>query len=256
MSASYKYKLKPSLSETFRGIIWKIETDDSNTIVAVETRDVSERITYFSAFDYTSGKCLFKEITVEEGWFWSLDRVVDGMVFLHSYVNESNPEHKGIIAIDKAGDMAWQQYHKTLHDVTDKGILVYNPKIQPKLLELISPATGDLISAPAAPSFSVTRNILLPEILEETSSIKHLLPESIIGPAFYLSFGDKEILVFHTDKEKKICQQLVVYQHGNIVLEDILAEDIQKLNPEAFFIQNSHLFYIRNNKQEFVSYLV
>ena len=65
-----KYTLKPSLSETFKGIIWKVETDDDGPVVAIETRNIADRQASYSAFNYKTGECLFKEISVEESWSW------------------------------------------------------------------------------------------------------------------------------------------------------------------------------------------
>lgn len=240
----------------FRGIIWRVETDDRNSIVAIESRDVSNRTTYFSAFNYASGETLFREITVQEGWFWSLDRAHAGMVYLHSYVNESNPEHKGIIAINSSGEISWQHFHKTLHEISDSGLIVYNPKIQPKIFELISAETGAVLSTKISENTPLPRHIEVPETLEDSRQFSHLLPGNIYGPIFYMEINSKIILAFHTKKEDFYTQQLAVYQDGIPLIQDILAADIQKLNPEAFFIQHNHLFYIRGNKQEFVSYLV
>ena len=50
-------------------------------------------------------------------------------------------------------------------------------------------------------------------------------------------------------------QRLIVYQQNSIFPDDIMSCGIQKLQPEAFFIKNNLLFYIRN-KNELVSYLV
>lgn len=50
-------------------------------------------------------------------------------------------------------------------------------------------------------------------------------------------------------------QRLIVYQQNSIFPDDIMICGIQKLQPEAFFIQNNQLYYIRN-KNELVSYLV
>lgn len=256
MSASYKYNLKPSLSETFEGIIWKVETDDTNSIIAIETRDIPGRRTHFSAFNYTTGECLFKEATVEDGWFWSIDRVYSGLVFLHSYVNESNPEHKGMIALNKGGEVQWQQFHKTLYDVSDKGLIVYNPKIQPKLFELIAADTGTTITTKVQEYLPLTRDILIPDVMNDVSFIQRLLPQNLVGPVLYTEFNNKLFLAFHLQTGTSYLQQLAVYHHESLLLQDNLSTDIQKMNPEAFFIQHGHLFYIRNNKREFVSYLV
>jgi hypothetical protein len=256
MSSMDKYTLKPSLSETFTSIIWKIETDDTESVVAIETRNSSDRISHYSAYNYATGKCLFKEVTVEDSWHWSLDRVHQGIVFLHSYVHESHPEHKGIIALNHEGNIAWQQFNKTLYDVTDKGLMIYNPKIQPKNFELIATADGSPVPGNAKEFTPVQRNIIVPDILSDVAFVKHLLPENFVEPIFYKKFNDKVILVYHVRNGNLFSQQLAVYQDGSLVLQDNLASDIQKLNPEAFFIERNHMFCIRSNKQQFVSYLV
>lgn len=250
-----KYTLKASLTETFKGIIWKVETDGNNPIVAIETRTIADRITHYSAFNYETGECLFKEITVEDSWFWSLDKVHNGIVFLHGYIHESNPEHKGIIALNSDGNIKWQQFNQTLYDITDQGLLVYNPKIQPKIVELISVESGASLPLPQN-HITISRNIIIPDIVMDLSLFSHLIPQDIHGPVFYKKVNNKDILVYHLKTKDLFTQQLTVYQDGSLLLEDILAADIQKLNPEAFFIEHNHLFYIRNNKREFVSYLV
>lgn len=244
------------MSETFSGIIWKVETDDAASIVAIESRDVSNRTTGFSAFDYVSGKTLFKEIAIEDGWFWSLDRVHAGMIFLHSYLNENSPEHKGIIAINSHGDIVWQQFHKTLHDVSEQGLIVYNPKINPKLFELVSPLSGETLGGRAAEYSTIFREISVPEIISNSPELNDLLPVNIFGPVLHYKMKDIDILAYHIKIENLYTQQISLYQGKTLVLQDNLATGIQKLNPEAFFIQHNYLFYIRSSKQEFVSYLV
>ena len=256
MSSMDKYTLKPSLSETFKSIIWKIETDDTESVVAIETRNSSDRISHYSAYNYATGECLFKEVTVEDSWHWSLDRVHQGMVFLHSYVNENHPEHKGIIALNKQGKISWQQFNITLYDITDKGLMIYNPKIQPKSFDLIAAADGSKISANPNKFIPVPRSIIIPDILSDSALVKNLLPENFVEPIFFKKFNDKVILVYHVRNENSFSQQLAVYQDENLILQDNLATDIQKLNPEAFFIERNHMFCIRSNKQQFVSYLV
>ncbi|MEJ6978968.1 DUF4905 domain-containing protein [Pedobacter sp. P351] len=256
MSTVDKYTLKPSLSETFKSIIWKIETDDTDSIIALETRNPADRTSHFSAYNFVTGECLFKEITVEDSWNWGLDKVHKGIVFLHSYVHESNPEHKGIIAINGEGNIAWQQFNKTLYEVTNKGLLVYNPKIQPKIFELISASDGSSCPEKELEAKPVDRTVIVPEIISDVSFLNHLLPQNYIGPVFYKEYNHKSILVYHIKSGSLFNQQLAVYQGGNLILEDNLAMDIQKLNPEAFFIDRDHMFCIRNNKKQFVSYLV
>lgn len=49
-------------------------------------------------------------------------------------------------------------------------------------------------------------------------------------------------------------QKLVITENKEVILSNNFATGIQKLNPEAFFIHKSHLFCIRDNNYEIVSY--
>ncbi len=256
MTESLRASLQPILSEKFRGIIWKIETDHKEPYIAIETRDISNRTTAFSAYNYQSGECLFKEITVEDSWFWSLDRISNGMFFLHSYVHESNPQHKGIIAIEPSGETAWQQFNIALHEVTADGIVVYNPNIQPKTFELLNAIDGSVISAKVEIFNPVIRNIIAPTFVDDDSLIKHLIPPNTQGPILHCSFNNQEIIAYHTKNGTLFDQTLRIFKDDTLLLEVNLASGIQKLNPEAFFIEGGQLFCIRNMKQELVSYLV
>lgn len=256
MSSENKYTLKPSLSEKFKGIIWKIETDDIRPVVAIETRDTESHTTAISAFDFSAGKCLFRQTVVEDSWNWGLDRVTNGLIFLHGYVAEKNPEHKGIIALNKSGEIEWQLFNKTLYTVAEEGLVAYNPAMHPRFLELISPQTGLVLKPSIKDYVPVQRDIIVPDVPADISLHKHLLPSGITGPLFYAAFNGKKCYSFHVQEGTNFLQKLVIYQDDTLLLDEILAHSIQKLNPEAFFIQHNHLFCIQDNKQKFVSYLL
>ena len=70
-----------------------------------------------------------------------------------------------------------------------------------------------------------------------------------------LKISELEIICFHEKINHALQQRLIVYQGDKILHEDILISNIQKLQPESFFILNKQLIYIRN-KDEIVSYFV
>ncbi len=256
MSSANKYTLKPSLSEKFKGIIWKIETDEKQTVVAIETRDVENHTATFSAFDFRTGECFFREISVEDSWNWGIDRVTGGLVFLHGYLMEKSPEHKGIIALNRKGEAQWQHFNKTLYTVSEEGLIAYNPSIQPRFHELLSPLNGSVQQYPVKDYKPVSRDIIIPDITDDIPLNRHLLPQNISGPVLYSMFNKKKFFSFHVKTGEGYTQKLLVYKGDTLILDEILALNIQKFNPEAFFIQHNHLFCICDNKQKFVSYLV
>lgn len=250
-------EIKKTLSENFSGVIWKIEIDENLQQIAIETRNVSLRTVAYSVYNYKTGECLIKEKSFEEGWMWGLDRIYNNAFFLYGYITPSSPEHKGIIAVDCiTGEIKWQVFHLTLHDISTEGVVVYNPLLQPKRLHLLSfeqgEAKGNIADNYPAPS----RNISFPEPLTDTERFPEFMPEAFTGILFHAAVADKECWAFHTRNENGLSQHLFITHHSKIILEEILSSEIQKLNPEAFFVVGNFIFAVRGSNNELVSYLL
>lgn len=250
-------QLKPGLSEKFNSIIWKIEIDPDQELLAVETRDKSAHSATFSTFNYATGKCYLKEQSTENSWWWGLDRAHKGLIYLHGYKNESSPEHSGIIAWDaKTGETKWQRFNYALDTVSNQGLIIYNPSVQPQRQELISPETGETIKGPVTETTPIQRNILFPGIYDKTLPLPEFIPANAVEPFLHFKYYDKSCWAFHVKTEQGFTQKLIITQNDEIILTDNLATGIQKLNPEAFFMHKSYLFCIRNNNYEIASYLL
>lgn len=256
MHSDDKYTLKPFLKEKFKGIIWKVVLDEEGPIVAIETRDAENHISQYSAFNFQTGECLFKEQSVEGSWLWSLDKVHRGLVFLHSYITEQSPEHKGIIALNQNGTIEWQHYNKTLYVVSMEGLVTYDPRLQPRRLELLKPEDGTLMGSNIQEYTSYEQEIVLPDIIHHQAGLPSFLPANIEGPVWGLSINNKNCYAYHLKTGDSLTQQLIISQDDTILIQDNLEQNIQKLNPEAFFISRHTLFCIRDEKREIVSYLV
>ncbi|WP_374164770.1 DUF4905 domain-containing protein [Arcticibacter sp. MXS-1] len=256
MQASPSNSIKPSLREKFEGVIWKVETDAMLPLVAIEARDPQTHTAYFSAFDFNSGRPLFEKFRLEDSWNWGLDAIHKGVTLLHGYVSDQSPEHKGIVAVDQTGEVIWQQFNKALYTVASEGLVVYNPSIQPRMFELIDIESGALLSSNTKDFKYPDRQITVPEIQGADIIPPKFRPANLTGPVLHARIGYREFYAFHTVQNNVYTQKLLITDRNGLLLEDFLERDIQKLQPEAFFIQHNHLFCIRNKKQEFVAYLV
>lgn len=257
MSSTTKYTLKASLEANIEGIIWKVETDPLNGIIAIESRNPEDRTARFSAFNFETGLTLFKDVSVQDSWHWGLDQACHNFVYLHSYVNENTPEHKSIIALDTSGSVAWQVFNRTLDTATPDGLVVYNPSVQQKQYELLNPASGLTEKARLSSFVPLERNIYFPEIISRLD----LLPvieelKTLVGPVSYISHNGKECVSFHAATDSVLSQYLLIIADGNVLHKEILEHNIQKINPEPFYIEQDHLFCIRNKKAEIVAYLL
>ena len=249
------HPLKPSLREKFSSIIWKVELDEDQNLIAIETRDKNSHSAAFSSFDYSDGTCYFKEQTTENSWWWGLDRIHQGTVFLHGYKNEGSPEHSGIIAWDaKSGENKWHRFNYALDTISDQGVIVYNPLIQSSKPELLSPETGELLALMPG-NRSYRRHIEFPDPYRDLA-LPDFIPANAVEPFLHLNYNGKDCWAFHIKTAEGFTQRLIITDKKEIILSDNLAEGIQKLNPEAFFIQKRYLFCIRNNNYEIASYLL
>ena len=256
MLSDNKYTIKPALTEKFSGIIWKIEIDNLRPLIAVETRNRETRTSSISVLNFETGETAFKELSVIDSWSWNLDRLHNGVTYLHSYLSKEAPVHKGIIALNLEGNINWQAHNKTLHDISDKGLIAYDPRMQPRWLELLEEGSGKLIQSNINDYNPIARDIQVPNFISDKKVISLNLPGNIFGEVAFYHFNNKDVISYHTLNGDTYTQHLLVTEGDKIFLNENLEIGILKLNPEAFFISRSNLFCVRGEKREIVSYLV
>lgn len=245
--------LSVSLAEKFSGLIWKVKIHVSG-LIAIESRNSDSKEVSFSVFNFLSGETYFKEKVYDESWNLSLAYLTGSNLILNGYEHADSPESKGIISVDvNTGSVIWQKFNVSLNSIQENGLEVFDPRLQPRKYQWIDHLKAEPIPVP----FDLKENI---GILFPQASHSGILPpfisqNEIIGDISGLVYADYVFVSFHEKKNSNMQQRMVVYQGDRILLDDILISDIQKLQPEAFFIQQNHLFYIRN-KQEIISYLV
>ncbi len=244
--------LTPSLSEKFCGLIWKVKVYRSG-LIAIETRNTEQKQVSFSAFSFITGEMYFKEKSYDESWNLSLAFAGSGNLVLTGYEHAGSPESKGILSVStKDGSIIWQRFNISLNSVKEGGLQVYDPRLQPRKYYWIDHSTAAIMEAPLN---DIETPIIFPGI--DNSFIIPAFVECgvLAGELSVLCYSDKVIVSFHEVYNGQLKQRLVVYQGDKILIDDILISGIQKLQPEAFFIQQNHLFYIRN-KEEILAYLV
>lgn len=247
--------LSPIFSIKFGGIIWKIEVSDKHGLIAIESRSLESKKTSFSVINYKTGEILIKEKIFQETWNLNLAYIAEKNLILTAYGQPGSPESKGIISVNiQDTELLWEHYNLSLNKANDEGLQVYDPRINPRRLSWISHIKGEDM----AESDKIEHNnetLIHPEFRTQFSIPDFILRGEIVGDLSLLSFRDLTIISFHEKIQNYIQQRLIVYQHDTILLDEILIRGIQKLQPESFFMQKNHLFYIRN-KNEIVSYLV
>lgn len=248
-------KLSPIFSEKFEGIIWKIEVNEKYDLIAIESRTLESKKTSFTVINYKTGEIYLKEKIFQELWNLNLAYIAEKNLIITAYGQPGSPESKGIISVNiKDSEVLWEHYNLSLYKATDEGLQVYDPRINPRRLSWISHIKGENIEESDKIEHS-NETLIHPEFKNQFVIPDFILIEEIVGDLSVLCVRDLKIISFHEKIQNNIQQRLVVYQEDTILLDEILIMDIQKLQPESFFMQKNHLFYIRN-KNEIVSYLV
>lgn len=245
--------IKPCLSERFSGLIWKVQVHQSG-VLGIETRNTELKQVSFSAFNFKTGETYFKDQTYDEKWNLSLAFAGERNLILSAREHSETPENKGVISIHTLdGSIRWQKFNISLNQVGEAGLQVYDSRFQPRKYFWVDHISGEIITAPLL--HEAVENLFFPEtdpFFVIPSFIEHGF---LVGELVVLTHSGKVFLSFHERDGEFFKQRIVVYQDDKVLIDDILISGIQKLQPEAFFIQQNHLFYIRQ-KEEMVTYLV
>lgn len=239
--------LNPVIDHTFSGLIWKLEIDAATNLIFAETRNSENRTVAFSSFSLKTGQVYFLEVMTEEKWLTGMEGGRCGMLFLHSYKSPQSPEHKAVIALNAfSGKQVWADYNFSAEAFTTAGLLVTDQRFQTKKTVLLDYQTGKLLPKPVdlADDFQQIQNPLM--LLLPPQNLADLIPKTIIGEISCLNYNSYLIISLHTQKNGALLQQLFIIENDEIIYQDLLNEQIQKLQPEAFIVVNNHLIYLKN----------
>lgn len=241
------------MNQLFSGLIWKLKTDTSRPLIAIESRHTETKEVAFSVLNYATGEVNFLERRYEADSGISLWHLAPSGMVLNLFDEARFGEPKGFLLADPlSGEIVIERYNAGIDIANNSGLRLFDFKIQPRryywmdytgqnIVEPVDEMLDDQITFP----ISMTENDL-PNLIHHTE---------VVGPVSGLRHNSTGIYSFHEANENNLNQRIIVIQNDRIALDEIMNSSIQKLQPEAFFIQQNHLLFIRN-KQEIVSYLI
>ena len=244
-------KVLPFIDEQLNGIIWRIEIDGLSNTLFLEVRNTEDREVSFASFDLTTGKVNFKQFTQPEKWLTGLEAAYDGVLLLHHYQSATSPVHKAIVAINgHNATTLWSNYTYAFDSLSNNGPIAYNMQVQPKKLFLVDIKTGNMLRPFDQAIDSILPNhIIAPNVLPVAVLSLPIKIEPYGNSIHYLEYNNFRIVSLHSFKNGLLKQHLYVMDDVNIIYEDILNDDIQKLQPEAFIVHKNCLIYIKNRSQ-------
>ncbi|MDO3628819.1 DUF4905 domain-containing protein [Mucilaginibacter sp. BT774] len=240
--------LQPHINYQFHSTVWRLEIDSVTDILFAEIRDGDGKRVSFSAISLENGEIYFNDLQTEERWLISIETAYDGVLLLHNYQSESVPVHKGIIAIDgKTGKTTWSNYTHAFDHLSTSGPVIYDTRLQPPQLFIADIKTGT-VERQYQPSIDteVDNHILLPEMTSiEVASSLSLQLNTFGNTMHYLDHNSFRIVSLHAFADGTLQQLLYILTADNkIVYQDLLNDNIQKLQPESFLLRKGQLIYL------------
>jgi hypothetical protein len=241
-------QLKLVIAEHFAGEIWRMEIDPVSHILMVETRSKEDRKVSFAGLDLSSGVTYFKNHTVDESWLTGIESAFDGVLLLHYYQATGSPAHKGLAAIEAhSGNVLWNNFNYTFDHLTKNGPAVFDSRFQPPALKIADIKTGNIIRNYQPVEDDLPDNqISVPKATGWNDSLPKLPAEPYRNNVHYLEYNNLIIVSLHALWAGQLRQCLYVLDNGQLIFEDILNTNIQKLQPEAFVLYRNQLIYIKD----------
>jgi len=243
-------ELLPFISKQFHSVIWRMEIDEVSDTIYLEIRKAEDKLVSFAAVDLTSGQTKFENINLQERWLTGIEVAYNNVLLLHGYQGQNAPIHRGLTALAEDGSVLWSNYSIAFDHLSVNGPITYAAQIQPRKLFLTDINSGASIRQfNSGIDREYVNSVVFPHNVADGELNFDLPVESYNGVVDYLSYNNYRIVSLHTLAEGQLIQSLYVWQNKDLVYEDLLNDNIQKMQPEAFILCKNRIIYIKNKTE-------
>jgi hypothetical protein len=244
--------LRPIIDHKFSSPVWRMEIDSITDTLFTEIRDATNKTVHFSSVSLKNGQLYFDNLQSEERWLTGIEAAYDGVLLLHNYQSEAGPAHKGLAALDAfTGKTIWSNYNMAFDHLTINGPLMFDTRFQPPKLFLSDIQAGTVIrNYEHLVDLDLTNYLEFPQ--NESSEIAlslHLPDHCAENTIHYLEYNNLRIVSLHSISAGVLQQYLYIVNGEEVIYQDLLNTDIQKLQPESFMMYKSKLIYLKNQSQ-------
>ncbi|MND74576.1 hypothetical protein D3C80_661720 [compost metagenome] len=248
-----KDKVNTHFSKEFNGFVWKIMVDEKKDMLALEIRNAELKTTSFTCININNQQVTINNLQLEESWFCGMEIISDGVLLLHYYINESSPEHKGMIAFDAcSGKMLWENYTHAYSGEKWNAFIAYNTRIEPKRFVYLDKTTGQVVQPIPDDEKASSQNsfFTFPELVDAKVYESYLSPHTPEGIVELAQTDNTTIISFYIKDNQVVTNYIRVFNNMNeLVLEDKMLSDIQNQGSDTFFVYKKCLLYIKNRSK-------
>jgi hypothetical protein len=261
-------KFAPKWTYSAKGVIWRILFSENWMIVGEDRNEEEKSVTYFCV-DELSGRILWRGKKYGREWWSGIDAVDGNSVFIHGYASPEMPEHKGIIAVDiVSGKILWKNPDLRLLSVRGGIVVGVHDDFDRSFFYRLDQRTGAILDESTdrdafgiLPGLACDESLFtFPETLipggNEYCKIidEYIRREELIGSVEYLEHDDMLLFNYYIKNSGSTPEQIALDNCLNIIsianekllFSEMLDKNVAYPVPDAFFIHNDILFYIKN----------
>ena len=244
--------MNPVHTIDFPGRLFKIEPHPSGEALVVELRGAAERVVRLAWVELEAeGKC---EFGPEMEWWCGLERVYVAGVLVHRFEDPNLPVHRGLEWWSLPGfGLQWRAPGARLLGALQDGLWVGMVDGSEGVLDLEAGVLrgddeGEWESEAKGFEEERFQHMGLPEsrASAEYSDIPRLsaLP-SVTGTVSTLELDGQTLIAWHSEQAAGgFCLWLAALENGVEKWLICLEKDLQKLNPEPFFVLKQHVIWL------------
>lgn len=274
-SALFSRTLTTAWSFSCGGTLWRLLLGEQGSIVG-ECRDQEKKETTFFCLNGETGSRSWTYSSAEERWWLGLEDVCRNRALIHGFESPDLPGHKRLLALDlDSGAEVWRNDEVTYWFSYQSRVYVYRTMFEKRIAEVLDLETGELLeSHDAIEDLAAVRELArqedphasleFPELLDpagaplkfrtliEREIRNHRLVgqiEAVVKERF-LVMNYHRVSKGSTPENFRLENQLLIFDSGTgkKVYSDLLAQDAHAPVPDAFFVKDSSVYFIKDQK--------
>ncbi len=234
MVALFSRRLRPAWEFTPGLPVWRLHPPVNGRIIG-EVRDPEAKRATFFALNAATGACLWRDRELHDSWWVAIERVAGDMLVLHGFQAPDYPVRRGVTVVNMlTGAVVWSDAEWTGDEtaLANAGVVLSGAG---SAGEAIFPITHDPHDAESARNAALAKWPI----------------DVVVGPMETAGNGDHTVVAAHVKSDRsndaslKHLLKIHDTQTGKTLYEDTLFAAAKGIAPDAFFIHEDMLFYIR-----------
>lgn len=240
--------------------------DDREKILILEIRHNQKHQVSFTAIDLASGAVIWDGLEFEESWWVGMTAVSNGLLLLHTYVDNADPEPKGLIAFDVfKQEVRWMHENFSFLRLAEQHVVGINAGNNEKQYEIIELTGGrrETVEESAALHVKETAEgnnpTHYPHHYKESSTyfdtcksfLYNRLHLQAVNAIEYLEINRWIIISYYVHDEGLVNYLLIMDEDGEVYLHEAIQKNINAVGLETFFIVENHLIFVKDKNEIF-----